>query len=123
MGLGERAREERGAAAVEYGLLAALIAAVIVVIVKVLGSKVSNDFQSATGGVAVGSTDPTADGTLRPAESAHASEEAREAHEDTRIRGDGGDCAGRARYGRRLPVRARGQAGEPRCCDQRAGPG
>ena len=44
--LGERAREERGATAVEYGLLVALIAAVIVLVVKTLGSKVSNAFSS-----------------------------------------------------------------------------
>ena len=44
--LGERAREERGATAVEYGLLVALIAAVIVLVVKELGSKVSNAFSS-----------------------------------------------------------------------------
>jgi pilus assembly protein Flp/PilA len=42
----ERAREERGASAVEYGLLVALIAAVIVAIVSVLGKKVSNAFNS-----------------------------------------------------------------------------
>jgi pilus assembly protein Flp/PilA len=41
-----RAREERGASAVEYGLLVALIAAIIVVVVSVLGKKVSNAFQS-----------------------------------------------------------------------------
>ena len=46
VGLGERAREERGATAVEYGLLVALIAAVIVLVVKTLGSKVSNAFDS-----------------------------------------------------------------------------
>lgn len=44
--LQERAREEKGAAAVEYGLLVALIAAVIVLVVKELGSKVSNAFSS-----------------------------------------------------------------------------
>jgi pilus assembly protein Flp/PilA len=44
--LGDRAREERGASAVEYGLLVALIAAVIVVVVRILGSKVSNAFSS-----------------------------------------------------------------------------
>ena len=37
---------ERGATAVEYGLLVALIAAVIVAIVLVLGKQVSNAFQS-----------------------------------------------------------------------------
>jgi pilus assembly protein Flp/PilA len=46
MAFGERAREERGATAVEYGLLVALIAAVIVLVVKELGSKVSNAFSS-----------------------------------------------------------------------------
>ena len=43
----DRAREERGATAVEYGLLVALIAAVIILVVGVLGSKVSNAFESA----------------------------------------------------------------------------
>jgi pilus assembly protein Flp/PilA len=37
---------ERGATAVEYGLLVALIAAVIVAIVLILGRQVSNAFQS-----------------------------------------------------------------------------
>jgi pilus assembly protein Flp/PilA len=37
---------ERGATAVEYGLLVALIAAVIVAIVLVLGRQVSTAFQS-----------------------------------------------------------------------------
>jgi pilus assembly protein Flp/PilA len=41
-----RAREDRGASAVEYGLLVALIAAVIVAVVRVVGSKVSNAFSS-----------------------------------------------------------------------------
>jgi pilus assembly protein Flp/PilA len=45
-GLGERAREERGATAVEYGLLVALIAAVIILVVGQVGSKVSSAFQS-----------------------------------------------------------------------------
>ena len=40
------AREDRGATAVEYGLLVALIAAIIVVVVSVLGKKVSNAFES-----------------------------------------------------------------------------
>jgi pilus assembly protein Flp/PilA len=44
-----KAREERGAAAVEYGLLVALIAAIIVVVVSVLGKKVSNAFSSVAG--------------------------------------------------------------------------
>ena len=41
---------EEGAAAVEYGLLVALIAAVIVLVVTSLGSHVSNAFSSATVG-------------------------------------------------------------------------
>lgn len=45
-GLRDRAREQRGASAVEYGLLVALIAAVIVVVVGILGHKVSNAFNS-----------------------------------------------------------------------------
>jgi pilus assembly protein Flp/PilA len=44
--LSERARDDRGATGVEYGLLVALIAAVIVVVVSILGKKVSNAFQS-----------------------------------------------------------------------------
>ncbi len=39
-------REEDGAAAVEYGLLVALIAAVIVAVVKVLGSQIQTAFQT-----------------------------------------------------------------------------
>ena len=42
----ERFSSERGASAVEYGLLVALIAAVIVVVVSALGSHVSGGFQS-----------------------------------------------------------------------------
>ena len=38
--------KERGATAVEYGLMVALIAAVIVVIVKTLGSQVNTAFQT-----------------------------------------------------------------------------
>ncbi len=38
--------EEDGAAAVEYGLLVALIAAVIVAVVKVLGSQIQTAFQT-----------------------------------------------------------------------------
>jgi pilus assembly protein Flp/PilA len=40
------ATRDEGATAVEYGLLVALIAAVIVAIVIVLGRQVSNAFQS-----------------------------------------------------------------------------
>jgi pilus assembly protein Flp/PilA len=39
-------RQERGATAVEYGLLVALIAAVIVVIVATLGQQISGAFQT-----------------------------------------------------------------------------
>jgi len=39
---------ERGATAVEYGLLVALIAAVIVVVVATLGTQISTAFQSVT---------------------------------------------------------------------------
>lgn len=44
--LGRRAREEKGATAVEYGLLVALIAAVIVVLVGTLGQQVKAGFQT-----------------------------------------------------------------------------
>ena len=37
--------EERGATAVEYGLIVALIAAIIIGIVTTLGRKVSDNFQ------------------------------------------------------------------------------
>ena len=40
---------ERGATAVEYGIMVALIAAVIIVLVKVVGQKTSNAFQSVNG--------------------------------------------------------------------------
>lgn len=39
-------RDDRGATAVEYGLIVALIAAVIVVIVGTLGTDVSTAFQT-----------------------------------------------------------------------------
>jgi pilus assembly protein Flp/PilA len=39
-------KDEEGATAVEYGLLVALIAAVIVVIVGTLGSRISTAFQT-----------------------------------------------------------------------------
>lgn len=42
--LKERFASERGATAVEYGLLVALIAAVIVVVVGLLGGKVNDAF-------------------------------------------------------------------------------
>jgi pilus assembly protein Flp/PilA len=41
-----KAREEGGASAVEYGLLVALIAAIIVIVVALLGKKVSKAFSS-----------------------------------------------------------------------------
>jgi pilus assembly protein Flp/PilA len=40
------ARQDKGATAVEYGLLVALIAAVIVVIVATLGRQISGAFQT-----------------------------------------------------------------------------
>ncbi|TQS40752.1 Flp family type IVb pilin [Cryptosporangium phraense] len=43
-----RARADRGATAVEYGLLAALIAAVIVATVLSLGGKINTAFQKIT---------------------------------------------------------------------------
>jgi pilus assembly protein Flp/PilA len=42
----DRFSSERGASAVEYGLLVALIAAVIVVVVSTLGGHVSEGFDS-----------------------------------------------------------------------------
>lgn len=42
----EIARGERGATAVEYAILASLIAAVIIAVVSAIGSKTSNEFQS-----------------------------------------------------------------------------
>jgi pilus assembly protein Flp/PilA len=41
-----KARDEGGATAVEYGLLVALIAAIIVIVVALLGQKVSGAFSS-----------------------------------------------------------------------------
>lgn len=41
-----KSRDEQGATAVEYGLLVALIAAVIVVAVGLLGGKVNDAFQT-----------------------------------------------------------------------------
>lgn len=43
-GVGRFVRDEEGASAVEYGLLVALIAAVIVVVVKTLGTKIQTAF-------------------------------------------------------------------------------
>lgn len=45
-GLRTRAREERGATAVEYALMVALIAAVIIVAVALLGKNASEKFQT-----------------------------------------------------------------------------
>ncbi len=45
----ERFSSERGASAVEYGLLVALIAAVIVVVVSALGKDVQTGFSSVDG--------------------------------------------------------------------------
>jgi pilus assembly protein Flp/PilA len=44
-------RDESGASAVEYGLLVALIAAVIIVIVALLGKKVSKAFSTVESGL------------------------------------------------------------------------
>ena len=44
--LQELRSDERGATAVEYGLLVALIAAVIVIVVATLGTEIKNAFQS-----------------------------------------------------------------------------
>ncbi len=43
--LQNRLRNEEGATAVEYGLLVALIAAIIVAVVAILGTQVSSAFQ------------------------------------------------------------------------------
>ena len=40
------AKKEQGATAVEYGLMVALIAAVIVAVVVILGKQVNNAFQT-----------------------------------------------------------------------------
>jgi pilus assembly protein Flp/PilA len=40
---------ESGATAVEYGIMVALIAAVIIAVVKVVGGKTSNAFQTVNG--------------------------------------------------------------------------
>ena len=39
-------RDEEGATAVEYAIMVALIAAVIIIVVKVVGTKANNAFQS-----------------------------------------------------------------------------
>jgi pilus assembly protein Flp/PilA len=45
----ELKQSERGATAVEYGIMVALIAAVIIVVVRVVGGKTSNSFESVNG--------------------------------------------------------------------------
>lgn len=49
--LAEARDDMRGATAVEYGLLVALIAAVIIGTVAVLGGQVENNFQDANNGM------------------------------------------------------------------------
>jgi len=44
--IGRFVREESGATMVEYGIMVALVAAVAIAVVKVVGSKVNNGFQS-----------------------------------------------------------------------------
>ena len=45
------AQDERGASAVEYGLLISLIAAIIILVVSLLGKKVSKGFSSIESGL------------------------------------------------------------------------
>jgi len=45
-------KDEEGATAVEYGLMVALIAAVIIAAVTALGTNVSSKFQSVAGAIA-----------------------------------------------------------------------
>ena len=52
----DRFSSERGASAVEYGLLVALIAAVIVVVVSALGKNVSSGFDSVNTCIKPGAT-------------------------------------------------------------------
>jgi pilus assembly protein Flp/PilA len=59
-----RTKDDRGASAVEYGLLIAAIAAVIVVIVFALGSVVKSKFQKTCNGINSDSTSST--GTCAP---------------------------------------------------------
>lgn len=64
---GHRARmDERGASAVEYGLLIGGIAAVIVVLVFALGDNVQNLFQDTCSDITAGSTTDTATSTCTP---------------------------------------------------------
>jgi pilus assembly protein Flp/PilA len=46
VGLRDRAQDERGATAVEYGMIVALIAAVIVGVVATLGGQIKAAFQA-----------------------------------------------------------------------------
>ena len=48
-------REEEGATAVEYGLMVALIAAVIVITVQTLGTKVNTAFTTVSNAMPAGS--------------------------------------------------------------------
>ena len=45
----QRVKDERGAAGVEYGILVAAIAAVIIAVVFVIGTKVKNAFETVNG--------------------------------------------------------------------------
>ena len=56
-------KDDKGASAVEYGLLIAAIAAVIVVIVFALGSVVKSKFQKTCNSVDHGSTAPVSGGS------------------------------------------------------------
>ncbi len=47
--LDELKDSQKGATAVEYGIMVALIAAVILVVVRVVGGKTSNSFESVNG--------------------------------------------------------------------------
>jgi pilus assembly protein Flp/PilA len=55
-------RNEEGASAVEYGLLVALIAAVVVVAVFALGSLVRNTFENTCTAIEAGGTSTADDG-------------------------------------------------------------
>ncbi|MEE9098245.1 Flp family type IVb pilin [Pseudarthrobacter phenanthrenivorans] len=48
-GVKERVTSEKGATAVEYGLLVALIAAVIIVVVATLGTQINTAFNTVAG--------------------------------------------------------------------------
>jgi len=49
--LAEMREEERGATAVEYGLIVALIAAVIIGVVGTVGGKVNSNFETVANGM------------------------------------------------------------------------